>query len=151
MLKLKLNRDLVGHENVPMLKKSIRANMNYPTFHRMARGIWNTRTMETLARFLFANGFTAEVLRNTKFTDIFEAIDVVDIHKKPERKFAINQRVWTELGEGTVQGYIYDGGIYKVIVKYDDMTETVPEDQDWILFHYYEDEVKAIREEEELK
>lgn len=81
MLKLRLNQGLVRFKNVPMLKKSIRGNMNYPTFHRMATGEWNTRALETLASFLFANGFTAEVLKNVKFTDIFTVEESHDVRE----------------------------------------------------------------------
>lgn len=78
MIKLSLNQGLVRFKKVPMLTKSIRANMNYPTFHRMATGAWNTRSLDTLARFLYANGYTAETLKNAKFTDIFVVTEVQD-------------------------------------------------------------------------
>lgn len=78
MLKLSLNQGLVRYKRNSMLEKSIRANMNYPTFHRMATGVWNTRSLDTMARFLWANGFTAETLKNAKFTDIFVVTEVRD-------------------------------------------------------------------------
>jgi hypothetical protein len=78
MLKLSLNQGLVRLKRAPMLTKSIRANMNYPTFHRMATGTWNTRSLDTLARFLWANGYTAETLKDAKFTDIFVVTEVRD-------------------------------------------------------------------------
>ena len=151
MLKLKLNQSLVGYQHVSMLKKSIRAHMNYPTFHRMATGTWNTRSLETLARFLFANGYTVEGLLGAMFTDIFDVEETNDTNEKPERKYAIGQRVKSCEGEGTVQGYFYENGTYRVIVLHDNDLhhgETVPEAKDWVLFHYTEDELEMVNEKE---
>ena len=148
MLKLKLNQGLVRFKNVPMLKKSIRANMNYPIFHRMATGEWNTRTLETLARFLFANGFTAEVLKDAKFTDIFTVEESND--GKPMRKFQMNQRVKTPTGEGTMVGYITGGDdYYRVIVKLDGNRETVPEAEDYVVCHYKEEDLEPVGDQNE--
>ena len=82
MLKLRLNQGLVRFKKAPMLTKSINANMNYPTFHRMATGAWNSRSLDTLARFLWANGFTAETLKSAKFTDIFVVSEGKDEHER---------------------------------------------------------------------
>lgn len=54
-----------------LLKMSIAGGMNYPTFHKMASGNWNVRTMDLLGRFLTACGYTVDTLKDTKFGDIF--------------------------------------------------------------------------------
>lgn len=65
----------------------------------------------------------------------------------PACKFAINQRVKTKVGEGTVQGCFYEEGAYRVIVLHDKTVvpeETVPETRGWVLYYYTEDELEAI-------
>ena len=70
-MKIRLNHMISRKSGESMLRSSIRGGMNYPTFHKMATGEWNTRTFDLLARFLTACGYTAETLKEAKFSDIF--------------------------------------------------------------------------------
>jgi len=71
-MKIRLNHTIIEKSDENMLKSSIRGGMNYPTFHKMATGEWNTRALDLLARFLTACGYTEETLKGAKFSDIFK-------------------------------------------------------------------------------
>lgn len=78
MLKIKLSDNIVLDDGQSMLSKSLKGGLNYPLFHRMSKGNWNDRTLEALARFLYANGYSAEVLRDVKFSEIFLVTEETD-------------------------------------------------------------------------
>ena len=78
MLKIKLSDNIVLDDGQSMLSKSLKGGLNYPLFHRMSKGNWNDRTLEALAKFLYANGFSAEGLRDAKFSEIFVVTEETD-------------------------------------------------------------------------
>ena len=79
MLKIKLSDQIVlKHSGGSMLSKSLKGGLNYPMFHRMSKGNWNDRTLEALAKFLYANGYSAEGLRDARFSEIFVVTEETD-------------------------------------------------------------------------
>lgn len=68
---LNLNPMLADRQPGSMLSKSMDCGVTYPTYRRMALGKWHPQTIDTLERFLSAQGFTAEELSNTRLGDIF--------------------------------------------------------------------------------
>lgn len=75
MLTIKINPNLFKTYNKKgrsVLAASRDANITYPTFRKMAMGIWFPYAMETLSKFLSGLGFTPEELSGKRVGDIFE-------------------------------------------------------------------------------
>lgn len=54
------------------LSVSNRSELSYPTFWHMVNGSWNKPAMQTLVNYFTALGITPDVLKEAKFSDVFE-------------------------------------------------------------------------------
>lgn len=79
---IKLNPALSKRREGSMLSKSNESGVTYPTYRRMALGLWHPGALDVLERFLSVQGFAVEELREAQFADIFVVEEVGD---DPER------------------------------------------------------------------
>ncbi len=74
MFNLELKPYLLKGESIAEASRV--SGITYPTMYKMALGKWQKRTLWTLARFLFAAGFTSKTLADMKISDIFIIKDI---------------------------------------------------------------------------
>ena len=71
MFSLQLNPHIGMKSETSVLEASRVSGLTYPTFLDMSKGRWSVKALSALARFLFGMGYTADKLRDCKFSEIF--------------------------------------------------------------------------------